>query len=214
MNLIQFLWKNFLRIKYPSCTIRATSLSRNVKFEKNVTIESGSHVQADLIGSYTFINKYCLIEKNTHSIGRFCSIAYNVKIGLGNHPIQWASTHPFAYDKKYGFLHESITFDEKIIRPCIIGNDVWIGANAIILAGVQIGDGAIIGANSVVTKDVEPYSIVIGNPAKLHRYRFDEDIRVNLLKIKWWDWDDELIKANINLFRDSALLIKYVQKKE
>jgi acetyltransferase-like isoleucine patch superfamily enzyme len=191
-----------MRIKNPTCKINAASLSRNVKLENNVTIEYGSHVQSDRIGRYTYINKYCLIDRNAKSIGRFCSIAYNVKIGLGNHPTDWVSTHPFAYEKKYGFVKQSISFEDKVDQPCIIGNDVWIGANAIVLAGVKVGDGAIIGANSVVTKDVEPYSIVIGNPAKHHRFRFEEDIREKLLEMKWWEWEDDKIRSRIKNFRN------------
>jgi acetyltransferase-like isoleucine patch superfamily enzyme len=182
-------------------------LSKNVRFERGVSIETGSHVQADLIGKYSYINRYCLVEKNT-TIGRFCSIAYNVKIGLGSHPVDWLSTHQFAYDPKYKFVKESRQFKAGEKKQTVIGNDVWIGANTIILAGVTIGDGAIIGANSLVTSDVEPYSIVYGNPAKHQRYRFDENTRSNLLKIKWWDWDERKIKENIDLFNDPLKVIE------
>jgi len=182
-------------------------LSKNVHFEKGVTVETGSHVQADKIGKYTYINKYCLIEKNT-TIGRFCSVAYNVKIGLGSHPVDWVSTHQFAYDPKYKFVNESRQFENKESTKTVIGNDVWIGANAIILAGVNVGDGAIIGANSLVTEDVEPYAVVHGTPAKFSRYRFEKPTIEDLLNIKWWNWDDEKIKENTDLFNDPTKLIQ------
>ena len=207
MGLIQFAWKMYLRVLNPTCKIRASSLSRNVHFEKRVTIEQGSHIQCSHIGKYTYINKYCLIDKSTESIGRFCSIAYNVRIGLGSHPVDWISTHSFVYDKKYGFNTKNrFVSNEKTI----VGNDVWIGANATILNGVTIGDGAIIGAHSLVTKDVEPYSIVVGVPAKVIRYRFDKDTIQKLLAIKWWNWQDDLIMkkigtfTNVNSFLESA----------
>ena len=211
MTPIQFLWRMYIRLLNPSCTIRSSSLSKNVHFERGVTIETGSHVQAELIGKYSYINRYCLVEKNI-TIGRFCSIAYNVKIGLGSHPVDWVSTHQFAFDPKYKFVKESRQFKAGEKKQTVIGNDVWIGANAIILAGVTIGDGAIIGANSLVTSDVEPYSIVYGTPAKHQRYRFDEKIRKDLIKIKWWDWDEKRIKENIDLFNDPLKIIEIVNR--
>jgi acetyltransferase-like isoleucine patch superfamily enzyme len=211
MSLTQFLWKNFLRMTNPTCSIKSVSLSRSVRLEKGVTLEYGTHIQTGLIGKYTYINKYSLVDKNTASIGRFCSIAYGVKIGLGHHPVDWVSTHHFAYDKKYGFVKASRHFENNPDQRCIIGNDAWIGANSIVLAGVKVGDGAIVGANSLVTKDVEPYSIVFGTPAKFHRYRFDEKIREELLKIKWWEWEDEKIINNVDLFNDPEKLIAFVK---
>jgi virginiamycin A acetyltransferase len=201
------LWVLFQRIINPGCTIHAASLCRGIKFGKGVTIEKGSHVCAGRIGNHTYINKYCLIDRNTESIGNFCSIAYGVKIGLGNHPTNWVSTHPFAYDKKYGFVSKTKSFDEQTKERCIIGNDVWIGANATILAGVHIGDGAIIGANSLVTTDIAPYSIVVGTPAKHIRYRFSESLIARLLELKWWNWDEDKIKLNVGNFNNPEKLL-------
>lgn len=202
-----YIWVLIQRILNPYCTIHAASLCRHVKLGKGVTIGYGSHICAGRIGKYTYINKFCLIDRNTASIGSFCSIAYGAKIGLGNHPTDWVSSHPFAYDKKYGFIKQNRGFQEQITESCIIGNDVWIGANAIVLAGVKVGDGAIIGANSLVNKDIEPYSIVAGSPAKHIRYRFDEQIIAKLLKTKWWEWDDSEIREKINRFDNPDTLI-------
>ena len=210
--MIQFFWKLFLQITHPDCKIRAASIARNVRMEKGVTLGYGSHICASFIGKHTYINKYCLIDKNTVSIGRFCSIAYNVKIGLGNHPINWVSTHPFSYDKKYKFIKENRSFAGEVKGKTIIGNDVWIGANAIILAGVKVGDGAIIGANSFVSEDVMPYAIVIGTPAKEIRKRFDDNIIKKLLDIKWWNLDDDKIKEIVNDFDDPEKTIKSFEK--
>ena len=204
-----FVWKLFLRLTNPTCTLRAKALGKDLRMEDHVTIEAGSYVTAKFIGRYTFINKYCLIDKSVESIGRFCSIAYGVKIGLGGHPLDRISTHAFTYDKKYGFVKEN-TYENFATAPkCIIGNDVWIGANATILAGVTVGDGAVISANAFVNKDVEPYSVVVGTPAKHLKYRFDEATIKQLLEIKWWDWKDEKIRRNIVKFNN---LISFLEE--
>lgn len=207
-RLLHFIWKSALKILNPSCTLKAAELGRKIQLDKYVTIERGSHVYAQKIGKYTFINKYCLIDKSVESIGNFCSIAYGCKIGLAGHPVNWVSSHPFAYDKKYGFVKET-QFEIAASAPkCKIGNDVWIGANAIILAGLTVGDGAIIGANSFVNKDVAPYSIVTGTPAKHQKYRFDEKTIEALKKTEWWNWEDKKLRKNIHLFNQPELFIQ------
>jgi acetyltransferase-like isoleucine patch superfamily enzyme len=116
------------------------------------------------------------------NIGKFCSIADNVKIFLGgNHKVEWITTFPF--DKSTN-THGDI----------IIGNDVWISHGVTIMSGVKIGDGAIVAANSHVVKDVEPYTIVGGNPAKYIRHRFEDKIIEALLELKWWDLDAHVVK--------------------
>ncbi len=206
-----FIWKILLRMKNPSCTINTSRVARTTRLSQNVYLGFGSVVAADKIGRYTFINDYSLIDRNVSSIGNFCSIAYNVRIGLGNHPTDWVSSHPFAYQAKYKLRHDNIAFSSDDHPDTIIGNDVWIGANATILAGVKVGDGALIGAHSLVTKDVEPFSIVIGSPARHLRFRFDKDSINKLNEIKWWEWNNEKIRANINLFSDPE---KFIAKLE
>lgn len=97
-------------------------------------------------------------------------------------------------------------------KPITIGNDVWIGQGAILLNGVTIGDGAIIGSYAVVVKDIEPYAVVVGNPAKVIRYRFEPEQIEALLKIKWWDWDEETIKERIGDFKDIEVFIQQYGK--
>jgi len=133
------------------------------------------------------------------TIGNFCSIASNLSIyyGQGYHDSKAISTYPFGY---VSFGSEKFNMG-KTNGDIIIGNDVWIGDNVTIMSGVKIGDGSIIATNSHVVKNVEPYSIVGGNPAKTIKYRFEKEIIEELLNIKWWDWEDSKIhqfQKNLN----------------
>jgi acetyltransferase-like isoleucine patch superfamily enzyme len=130
-------------------------------------------------------------------IGKFCSIAENVSIFNGsNHRMDWVTTYPLRIkldiEGKYKDGHPSTKGD------VVIGNDVWIGNSVTIFSGVKIGDGAVIAGNSVVSKDVQPYTIIAGNPAVFKKNRFDEETTRKLLSIKWWDWPEEKIKENID----------------
>lgn len=146
-------------------------------------------------------------EENTKlKIGKFCSISDEVKIFLGgNHRADWISTYPFP--GLTGSWPEAASIEDHNVSKgnVIIGNDVWIGYGANILSGVTIGDGAVIGAFSLVTKDVAPYSIVGGNPAKEIRKRFDDGQIEKLLKLKWWDWSDDKIKKNLRILCSSEI---------
>ena len=126
-------------------------------------------------------------------IGNYCSFARGCKMVTTNHPITHAALSDQVLTNR---SHDSIVQLQNII----IGNDVWCGFNVLIMPGVTIGDGAIIGAGSVVTKDVEPYAIMGGVPAKLIRYRFPEKIRNQMLTLQWWDWSEEKIQANQPFF--------------
>lgn len=131
-------------------------------------------------------------------VGNFTSIAQNVKIYLGNgcgHDSRFVSTYPFKYIHTDVFPNvENNSKDTN--GDVIIGNDVWVGDGTTILSGVTIGDGAVIAANSHIVKNVEPYTIVGGNPATLIKYRFSTEQITKLLEIKWWDWDDNKINEN------------------
>lgn len=207
MEWKHYLWKQYMKLSNRSCSIESARLSKKIKLGKFVTLGYGSSILAEEIGDYTYINKFCLIDKNVISIGKFCSIAYNSRIGLGSHPDKWVSTHSFAYDKKYNFIESNKNWTDKSEKT-IIGNDVWIGANATILAGVTIGDGAIIGAHSLVNKDVQPYSIVVGSPAKHIRYRHDEEIIKKLMSSKWWNLPKVELMKRIELMKNPEDFIK------
>ena len=129
-------------------------------------------------------------------IGKFVQIAAGIKFIMNgaNHYLGGYSSFPFILFKSYW---PNVPFADTSKGDTLIGNDVWIGNSVTFMPGVKIGDGAVIGTNSVVTKDIEPYSVVAGNPAKLIRKRFDDDTIEFLLKLKWWDWPIEKIGANV-----------------
>lgn len=164
------------------------------------------------VGKHSYGMDFSNIAQGT-KIGAFCSIASGVKIGLMNHPMQYVSTNPFLYYKNRGFVEKDIHIAVKM--GSYIGNDVWIGNNAVILPGVNIDNGSIIAAGAVVTKDVSPYEIVGGVPAKHLKFRFDENIRSELNKIDWYNWPDNKIRENLELFYNpSDFIDKFRQEME
>ncbi|MDF2885951.1 MAG: acetyltransferase [Lacrimispora sp.] len=183
---------------------------RETVYLKNVVKDPAS-----VVGDYTIYNDYVNdpvdfeknnvlyhypINKERLIIGRYCSIACGAKFIFtsANHTQRSLSSYPFGiFFDEWNLPVERIadTWDNK--GDIVIGNDVWIGYEAVIMQGVQIGDGAVIGTRAVVTKDVEPYSIVGGVPAKTIRSRFDQPVAEALLSLKWWDWPDEKVKANL-----------------
>ena len=176
-----------------------------------------------IIGDFTmyndFVNDPQEFEKNNvlyhypinHDklkIGKFCSIACGAKFlfNSANHTVKSLTTYPFPiFFEEWGLDVRDITtaWDNK--GDIVIGNDVWIGYEAVIMSGVTIGDGAIIGTRAVVTKDVPPYTIVGGVPAKQIRKRFSEETISELLKWKWWDWTFEKISQNIEFIKNGDL---------
>lgn len=196
-----------MRWTNPTCTIDADTLAKDVTLERRVTIERGCYIGARSIGKCTFIGRNSYVDKGTRSIGRFCSIAMNTLIGLKDHPMDRVSTHPFTYSRKYGYGPDDAAVKAAHDRPTVIGNDVWIGANVTILAGVEVGNGAVIGAHSLVTKDVPPYGVVIGSPARVVRMRFDGATVEALQRSAWWDRDDEWIRAHLPRFKNVGDLL-------
>lgn len=149
------------------------------------------------IGKYSYGQKHISImgdSKSKLKIGKFCSIADNITIYLGrNHRTDWVTTYPFGHTHTDVFNKFNGDGHPQTKGDVIIGNDVWIASHVTIMSGVKIGDGAVIAANSHVVKDVEPYSIVGGNPAKFIKYRFNQETIKKLLDLKWWDFEDNII---------------------
>lgn len=166
--------------------------------KKNCVLDSKSKV----LGGCTLLNvsmgKYSYIGENNTivncDIGSFCSIAGGCMIGGGEHPVTSVSTSPVFHHGKNCLGTNFADADFNPYKKTVIGNDVWIAGRVLIKGGVVIGDGAVIGMGSVVTKDVGPYEIWAGNPARLIRKRFEDDVIDKMLQIKWWEFDDEKLK--------------------
>jgi len=165
----------------------------------------GTHIHGSKFGRHSYVANARIV--NT-TIGAFCSIGPGVNIGgLGAHPTKWLSTHPAFYST---FMQSGKTFATtnlfEELKSNTVGNDVWIGARALIVDGVSIGDGAIVAAGAVVTKDVPPYTIVGGVPAQVIRLRFESAVINFLLKWQWWNLPDEVLAQVAPRFCDSSNL--------
>lgn len=136
-------------------------------------------------------------------VGRYSSLNWQAKVLVGGgHRTDWVSTYNLAFELGLGSRAPGVPTTR---GPVVIGNDVWIGWEALILSGVTIGDGAVIGARAVITKDVEPYAIVVGSPQQQKGWRFDADTRAALLRIKWWDWPQDKVIDHIPQINSSEV---------
>ena len=187
----------------PTCRIQPSGL-KDVDVGEHVAILKGASLSKVIISNFSYVsNESVLINVE---IGKFCSIGPRVQIGLGPHPSRvFVSTYPAFYtDNNTGCpmpFRDGKIFDDTTPKT-VLANDIWIGANAIIPGGINIGTGAIVAAGSVVVKDVPPYAIVGGNPATIIRYRFPDDQIKMLLKSEWWDWPIDKIRQNVDIFSD------------
>lgn len=184
------------------------SIGRNVdlvssKLLNGSRIAERASVRGSIIGKYSSIGRYTKV--NNSDIGNFCSISWDCTIGATSHPYTRMTTSAFPYVKRMGFVPKDIDQGNKSV---IIKNDVWIGANSVILPGVVINNGAVIGAGSVVTKDVPCYSIVAGSPARIIGYRFDQEIIDLLQSISWWDFPEEELKHYVHYFQEDLTIDK------
>lgn len=190
--------------------IAYNSTASNCSFGMYNTLYQNVSLNNVTLGDFSYLASGCIFANCT--IGKFCSIGPDVHAGLGIHPTRnFVSTHPLFFstqkqtqisfaDKEYFNEHAQIT----------IGNDVWIGARAIIIDGVTISDGAIIAAGAVVTKDVPPYAIVGGVPAKLIRYRFTDDQIQKLLEIQWWNKEYQWLRKHFKKFHNIENFLQWM----
>ena len=186
-------------ILFPRCKIDYGCVIDKVSFlRQNSAVLHGCRIIKSDVGICSYLSPHCLLQNTT--VGRYSSIGRETICGLGIHPTELVSTSPTFYRKSNVTGLELLECDVPSVeyKRIVIGNDVWIGARAVILDGVIIGDGAIIGACAVVTKDVPPYAIVAGVPAKIIRYRFSENKIRKFLELRWWEWPPEEIKARLS----------------
>ncbi|OTN77357.1 transferase hexapeptide repeat family phosphonate metabolim protein [Enterococcus sp. 8G7_MSG3316] len=187
---------------------------QDTQLKDYVEIGEANHIDHSTLDTYTYTGQFCFIQNS--QIGRFVSIAAAVRIGPTNHPYERPSQHLFAYNGEgYGFAPKDQEFLAKRKEiTTTIGNDVWIGHGAVVQAGVTVGNGAVIASNAVVTKDVPPYAIVGGVPAKTIKYRFDPETIQALQDIAWWEWSREVLEARYLDFRlpINEFISKYARK--
>lgn len=172
---------------------------RGCKIDKTAKVGTGSNCINVQMGRYSYMGKNNSVC-NT-SIGSFCSIASYCAIGGGDHPIDSVSTSPVFFEGRNIFGKHFSQIHKELNKEVVIGNDVWIGENVFVNSGIKIDDGAIIGAHSVVTHDVPPYAIVAGTPARILKYRFEQDEIARLLEIKWWYWTDKNLRECADKFK-------------
>lgn len=192
-----------LRKQYRRLILDSSSRVRDTTFGDHVLISERCELYRSNLGSHTYVAEGTCI--NDSDLGKFCSIGPRSMIGLAQHPSRgFVSTHPAFYlsapHRNLDFVHTNRFAG--FVRTTI-GNDVWLGANTNIKGGLTIGDGAIVGAGAVVTKDVPPYAIVAGVPARIIRFRFTEDQIVRLQRFKWWDRDESWLIKHVELFADA-----------
>ncbi len=174
--------------------------------DKTAAICSGVRFYRGKLGKYSYIGNNSFVSDT--DIGNFTSISTDCYIGGTSHPTDWVSTSPVFHKWKNIMKKNYARHEFEIFKRTTIGNDVWIGNRVMIKAGVKIADGAVIGMGSIVTKDIGPYEIWAGNPARLIRKRFDDEIIAVLEEMKWWDWNDEKIELSSGLMTDVAQFIE------
>ena len=201
---LSYIWERFWR-KLPGAAIRDSKLEKPVKIGTHSTV-----IQAE-IGHYSYCGYDCTLINCR--IGRYCSLANHVSIGLAGHPMGWASTSPAFYLGGGGAAPGALGSLQHNPSPQVttIGNDVWVGQDVLIKPGVVIGNGAVIGMGSVVTKDVPPYAVVAGNPARLIKMRFAPELVERLEMSRWWDIDPSVLKQYALFMEEPEKFLKALE---
>lgn len=190
-----------LRLRYPKCVIDTTLIADGVVIGEGVSVASGASLGPNVrIGNYSYINSGTIVDSG--EIGKFCSIGCYCQIGGAEHPIEYITTSPYVYKSRA--VSEMSTCFNEFPHPPRIGNDVWIGSHAIITQGVTLDDGAVVGAGSIVTRDVPAYAVVVGSPARVLKYRFSEDSIRFLLSLQWWNRSQSGLRAVTPFFEAGA----------
>lgn len=177
-------------IIHPSCTVARSQLDDYVFLKHHTTCEL-SKVGLRSSAGFNSVLRSAVI-------GKYCSISWFTTVGAVNHHFDTITTHAFPVRARFGLTNVEGSMPEVTTT---VGNDVWIGCNVVILPGVTISDGAVVAAGSIVTRDVPPYAVVAGAPARVLRYRWDEKTIERVSALKWWDWEDGKIKDNLELFQ-------------
>ena len=213
MRRLLVLLKNILSLpKRLASHIALFCILQEAVVDRTAAICSGVRFYRGKIGKYSYIGNNSFVSDT--DIGNFTSISTDCYIGGTSHPTDWVSTSP-VFHKWENIMKKNFARHEfEIFRRTTIGNDVWIGNRVMIKAGVNIADGAVIGMGSIVTKDIGPYEIWAGNPARMIRKRFDDETIAALEEMKWWNWNDEKIELSSGVMTDGAKFIGMRDKKQ
>ncbi|MGB4438336.1 MAG: acetyltransferase [Sedimentibacter sp.] len=202
--------KNNEKILTEIPTVHKTATIKNSSLGSWTDIGPRVNILESEVGDYT----YFAGDATAHyaKIGKFCSIASHVRINPGNHPTWRVTQHHCTYRRvRYGFdiQDDDEFFDWRRTDNVEIGNDVWLGHGVLVMAGVKIGTGAVVGSGAVVTKDIPPYAIVAGVPAKIIKMRFNDETIKKIMETNWWDWDRKTLENNFNDFFDVGKFLNY-----
>lgn len=213
-NLIKVIWFSIRNRHRHIVLKRKVHIGRDTICEENNYIGEGT-VFSGRIGRGSYIG--ALSNLISTCIGRYSCISNHVSVVIGAHPVSRnVSIHPCFYEPKhncgFSYVNEAkfaeLKYADQQNHFVVIGNDVWIGQGALLMQGITIGDGSVVAAGAVVTKDVPPYAIVGGVPAKLIRYRYAPETIEKLLQIKWWNWPEHEIREKVELFEDVGHFIQ------
>ncbi|MDO8441908.1 MAG: DapH/DapD/GlmU-related protein [Polaromonas sp.] len=195
----------------PAPTLAPSAIVRDCRFGRYTQVGEQSRMEDCLLDDYAYLQHYC--DLMSVDIGKSANIAAMVRINPGFHPMEQPTLHHFTYrPTMYGMGEQDDAdfFQWRRRQRVVIGHDTWIGHGAVIMPGVRIGNGAVVGSNSVVTKDVPPYAIVAGVAAKVIRQRFPRAIAEAIEATAWWDWDHDTLTERLADFRDMrTFLAKY-----
>lgn len=202
------------RLKENSPVLHHDVQITDVEFGRFVEVGKGSRILHSSIGDYSYCDRYADIANA--QIGKFSNIASMVRIGASDHPLHTASCHHFLYrsaDYWDDALHDEIFFEHRRARRTYVGHDTWIGHGAMVKPEIRVGDGAVIAAGAIVTKDVAPYTLVAGVPAIKLRERVPKSVAERLIALGWWDWEHARLRDALDDFR-SLTAEEFLEKYE